>query len=164
MNRTFRPRTNFVTAGFSLMMVGLFAANSVLVATSTTQLVLELALALATSSLVFLLWVRPKLVLTSEVIKVVNPLRTTVIPYSHVQDMETKWALKIIHTEGQTTVWAAPATGKRRWIADKTFGIYGSRIPLSQSGSADTESMSESLNSLSGQAAYIIREQMKRLH
>lgn len=104
------------------------------------------------------------MVLRDDVIEVVNPLHTVLIPYRDVLDFETKWALKIVHSRGKTIVWVAPASGKRRWIGDKTFGWYGSNVPFSESGQIETEAMSESLNSFSGQAAYMIRERMKRLH
>ena len=60
--------------------------------------------------------------------------------------------------------WVAPAGGKRRWIADQTFRWYGSGVPLTESRGGETDSMSASLDSYSGQAAYLIRERMKRSH
>jgi hypothetical protein len=107
---------------------------------------------------------RPKLVLRSDVIEIVNPLRTELIAYTDVLDLETKWSLAIIHTRGKSRVWVAPASGKQRWVADKKFGWFGGSVPLTDSKSAGMETMSASLDSLSGQAAYMIRERMKRLH
>lgn len=164
VHKTFRPRSNFVLAGVSIVLLVLFGANSLLVVANTTQIVFELVSCFILGGLAFLIWIRPKLVLGDQVIEVVNPFRTVVIPYREVQDLETKWALTIIHDRGKTRVWVAPASGKRRWIADKTFGFYGSGVPMSASGAGDSESMSESLSSLSGQAAYMIREHIKRLH
>ena len=164
MYETFRPRSNFVWAGVSLALIILFAANSFLVVTNTTQNFLELVLCVILSGITYVVWIRPKLVLRDEVIEVVNPLRTELIPYHEVLDLETKWALTIVHSRGKTRVWVAPVSGKRRWIADKKFGWYGSSIPLSESRHSGPETMSASLISLSGQAAYLIRERMKRLH
>lgn len=164
MHKTFRPRINFVYAGFAIVLLALFAANSFLVVTNTLQIVFEIVFCFVLGGLTFLVWIKPKIVLRDDVIEVVNPLRTDVIPYREVQDLETKWALTIIHSRGKTRVWVAPASGKRRWIANKTFGWYGSSVPLSESRPSDSEAMSESLDSLSGQAAYMIRERMKRLH
>jgi len=104
------------------------------------------------------------MVLSEDAIKVVNPFTSTTIPYVNVLELETKWALQIVHTSGKTRVWVAPASGKRKWIADKRFGLYGSTVPLSDSGQGESESMSASLDSLSGRAAYMIRERIKRLH
>ena len=164
MFQTFRPRTNFVWAGIALGLISLFAANSLMVVSNRAQTFVELTICLILGGTSYLIWIKPKLVLRDDVIEVVNPLRTESIAYADVKDLETKWALTIVHSQGKTRVWVAPATGKRRWIADKTFGIYGRGIPLSESRDEGSETMSASLNSFSGQAAYMIRERMKRIH
>jgi hypothetical protein len=102
--------------------------------------------------------------LSEDVIEVVNPFRTESISYKDVLDLETKWSLAIVHSRGKTKVWVAPATGKQRWIAEKKFGWYGGGLPLSESKSTGMESMSASLDSVSGQAAFLIRERIKRSH
>jgi hypothetical protein len=147
-----------------LILLTLFVANSIFVVGVGIGTIGELAVAGALGGIVYAIWIKPKLVLGDDVIEVVNPLRTEVIPYREVLNLETKWALTIVHNRGKTTVWVAPASGKRRWIADQTFGWYGRGVPLSESRGGGSETMSESLNSLSGQAAYLIRERMKRLH
>lgn len=164
MNETFRPRSNFVWACISIVLVCLFAANSFSVNTSALQISLEMLICGALIGIVYALWIKPKLVLREKVIEVVNPLRTELIAYKDVLELETQWALTIIHTQGKTTVWVAPASGKRQWIAEKRFGMLGSNIPLTESRHNHSESMSGSLESFSGQAAYIIRERIKRLH
>lgn len=164
MNETFRPRSNFGWAGVSFTLISLFAANSYLINTNSMQVIFELILCIILAGITYLMWIRPKLVLKDEMIEVINPIGTERIFYRDISGFETKWALKIIHGRGKTTVWVAPASGKRRWIGDKTFGWYGNNIPFSDSNEVQTESMSESLNSFSGQAAYMIRERIKRLH
>jgi hypothetical protein len=91
-------------------------------------------------------------------------LSTVVIPYSDVVELNTKWTLTIAHSRGTTKVWVAPAGGKQRWIADQKFGWLGSSVPLSESKEVRVESMSSSLHSPSGQAAYMIQERIKRIH
>lgn len=164
VTETFRPRSNFAWAGAALILIFLFAANSVIVPTSTPQTLLDLLLSGLLAIIAYLIWIRPKLVLGPDGLQVVNPIRSELISYSDILELETKWALTIVHARGRTRVWVAPASGKRRWIADKTFGFYGSGVPMSESRSNDSEAMSASLNSLSGQAAYLIRERIKRLH
>ena len=164
MNETFRPRSNFAWAGVSLVLLGLFALNSVFVVQDWFQIFLELIACIILAVVVYLFWIRPRLILRKTDMVVVNPLSSEVISYKDVLELETKWALTIVHPKGKTRVWVAPASGKRRWIADKTFGVYGSTVPLSQSDADGSETMSSSLNSLSGQAAYVIRERIKRLH
>lgn len=164
MDETFRPRSNFVLAGISLVLIALFSANSLFVLENAAQAVSELVVAVILTVAVYLLWIKPKMILKAEAIEVINPLSTVEIPYRDIKELQTKWALAIIHSRGKTSVWVAPASGKRRWIADKSFGWYGSQVPLSTTREIETETMSESLNSLSGQAAYLIRERIKRLH
>jgi hypothetical protein len=164
VTETFRPRSNYVWAGAAFILILLFAANSFVVSSSTPQTLLELMFCGILGITAYLIWVRPKLVLGKDGVQVVNPIKTELISYSDILELETKWALTIVHPRGKTSVWVAPASGKRRWIADKTFGFYGSGVPMSESKSNDSQAMSASLNSLSGQAAYLIRERIKRLH
>lgn len=164
MAETFRPRINFLWASFALALIALFLINSLAVEKRGAHTVIEIIVSVVLGYLTYLLWVRPKLVLHESVIEVINPLSKESIDYRDVISLETKWALTIVHRGGRTQVWVAPATGKRRWIADKTFGWNSSRIPLSREVSNDTETMSASLISASGQAAYMIRERIKRLH
>ena len=164
MDETFRPRSNVAWAGTSVVLIALFGANSLWVSESANQMIFELALCAALIALVYIFWLRPKLVLRSDVIEIVNPLRTELIAYTDILDLETKWSLAIIHTHGKSRVWVAPASGKQRWVADKKFGWFGGNVPLTDSKNAGMESMSASLDSLSGQAAYMIRERIKRLH
>jgi hypothetical protein len=148
----------------ALLLLALFALNSLLVVDDWVQIFFEILVSVFLAGIVYIAWIRPKIVLLENDLRVVNPLNTILIPYREIIDLETKWALTIVHSRGRTRAWVAPASGKRRWIADKTFGIYGSSVPLTETDADGTETMSASLNSLSGQAAYIIRERMKRLH
>jgi len=147
-----------------MVLITLFGINSFWVGTNAAQTIFELLLCFIFGGAVYLIWIRPKLVLRDDVIEVINPLSSKVIAYREVLDLETKWSLAIIHSGGKTRVWVAPATGKQRWIAEKKFGWYGGGLPLSESKGSGMESMSSSLDSVSGQAAYLIRERMKRAH
>ncbi len=164
MTETFRPKSNFVWAGTSISLIFLFTINSLVVIENRIQVIFEITFGLFLGVITYLVWVRPKLILHEKTLEVVNPLRSEVIHYKDIIEFETKWALRIIHSKGVTRVWVAPATGKRKWIADKRFGWYGSSVPLSNSDGIEYESMSASLDSSSGQAAYMIRERIKRQH
>lgn len=164
MYETFRPRSNFVWAGISIALLCLFAANSFIVNTNILQIILELLMCGVLIGIAFAVWIKPKIIFRDHVMEVVNPLKTQLIAYKDVLDLETQWALRIIHTGGTTTVWVAPASGKRRWIAEQRFGMLGGNVPVSESRHNQSETMSGSLDSFSGQAAYMIRERIKRLH
>lgn len=164
MDKTFRPRSNYAWAVVSIMLIGLFVTNSLFVGENAGQSLFELGLSAVLAFVTYLVWLRPKLVIGKDAVLVVNPIHSVTIQYKDIVDFETKWALTIVHSNGRTTAWVAPASGKRRWIADQTFRWYGSSVPLSESQGVHTGSMSASLDSYSGQAAYLIREQMKRSH
>ena len=164
MYETFRPRSNLVWAVISILLICLFAANSFVVNSNSLQIAFELLICLVLVGVCYAIWIKPKLIFRDEAIEVINPLNTELIPYDDVIELQTQWALRIIHTRGKTTVWVAPASGKRKWIAEKRFGMYSSNIPLSESRHNTSESMSGSLDSFSGQAAYMIRERIKRRH
>ena len=164
MNETFRPKSNFAWAGSAYVLIILFGANSILVGTNVMQTIVELGLCAILSVVVYAFWIKPKLVIGVEAVQVINPLRTEVIPYKDVVELETKWALTIIHAAGKTRVWVAPASGKQRWIAEKKFGFYSGGLSSNERFSGGEGTMSASLDSLSGQAAYKIRERMKRTH
>jgi hypothetical protein len=164
MSETFRPRSNLVWAGISILLICLFATNSFVVNTNQVQIAIEVLICLVLVGVCFVIWIRPKLIFRDEVLEVINPFKTEVIPYDDVVELETQWALRIVHTGGKTTVWVAPASGKRKWIAEQRFGMLGRNVPLSESRHNQSETMSGSLDSFSGQAAYMIRERMKRRH
>lgn len=164
MEHTFRPRSNFIWAGSAYILIAFFIVNSFWVAESVAQIFFEMFICVILSYIVYLTWIKPKMVLKEDVVEVFNPLRTESIAYTNILALETKWSLSITHTQGVTRVWVAPATGKQRWIADKKFGWYAGTFPLSEAKTMGTESMSESLDSASGQAAYLIRERVARLH
>ena len=153
MDKTFRPRSNFAWAVVSLLLIVLFVANSIFVGEDAGQSLFELVLSSVLAFGTYLAWIRPKLVIGQDAVLVVNPLQTISIPYKEIIDFETKWALSIVHAKGRTTAWVAPASGKRRWIADQTFRWYGSGVPLSEDRGIETGAMSASLDSYSGQAA-----------
>jgi len=167
MNETFRPRSNFAWAITSYILITLFALNTLWVIEDNLKIIRDLIVCALLSALVYIFWIKPKLVLGAEAIQVVNPFRTVSIAYGDVIDLETKWSLAIVHEDGKTRVWVAPASGKQRWVAEIKFGWIGgnsARSAIRSPQSTGMESMSASLDSLSGQAAYIIRERMKRSH
>jgi hypothetical protein len=145
-------------------LIALFAANTLWVVGDNIQIIRELVLCAILSALVYIFWIKPKLVLGVDKIEVVNPLRTELIAYADILELETKWSLAIIHTRGKSRVWVAPASGKQRWVAEKKFGWLSGSMPTSESKVVGMESMSASLDSLSGQAAYMINERIKRSH
>jgi hypothetical protein len=160
----FRPKGNFAWALVALVLDGLFMAQVILYPVEDAVNWLELAAGATLAAIVFLIWVRPKLVLNNDHLIVVNPITKVTIAYMDIDNLETKWALRINHKGVQTRVWVAPANGKQRWISESTRIWKFSRIPSSEKITDEFTTMSESLGSDSGIAAALIRERLKGLH
>jgi hypothetical protein len=95
---------------------------------------------------------------------VVNPISQVTIAYKDIDDLDTKWTLRINHGGKQTRVWVAPANGKQRWISESARIWLFTRIPSSERVTDEYTTVSDSLGSDSGIAAALIRERLRDLH
>jgi hypothetical protein len=161
MNTVFRPKGNLVWAGLAFALDALFIIQTIFYPGESGVRVLDLLIAATLAAVAYLLWVRPKLVLREGDLIVVNPIKTSVINYSDITDLKTKWTLQIDYRDTSVQVWVAPANGKGRWIADSTFRWKNDRVPVTERKTLEHTSMSQSLRSDSGIAASLIRERMK---
>lgn len=97
---------------------------------------------------------RPRVEVTDGGVRIVNVTRTIDVPWPAIQNVETKWALKLVTAYGSFTAWAAPAGGRgpaRR----------ASRIELDLlRRSAVTENLAPpgSIEGAAGDAAVIVRD------
>lgn len=162
--QVFRPKSNLVWAGLALALDFLFIYQSVIYPIANTDLAVEIAVGAIVAVVVFLLWIRPKLIFTDKTLIVVNPLKTEKISYDEITNIETKWSLLIEHNGKSTRAWVAPANGKSSWIADSAFRWKNTRIPTTESRLDSLTPMSQSTKSDSGIAAQMIRNRMKDNH
>jgi len=161
---TFRPKSNYVWGGVALLLDALFVVQSVFYSADGESIWFDLAIAALVAGVVVLLWLRPKLVLHQDHLVVVNPLSTRVIRFENIKELDTKWALQIVHTQGQTRVWVASATGKFHWMADANQSRILNRAARNQGRVVDVTSASQSLHSDSGLAAHLIRQRLEQWH
>lgn len=112
--------------------------------------------ATAVATLVWRIWWAPRVILEENLITVVNPLSIEEIRPDTITRLDTKWVLRIHHSGTTTTVWVAPASGKRRWIGGK---VQDWNLPNTKSEPThgDFKPHSSSLNSDSGLLAFKIR-------
>ncbi len=82
------------------------------------------ALALVAVGGYLFLWA-PLLRVTLSTIEVVNPLRTHVVSWPAVLDIETRWALTLVTARGRITVWAAPAQGPLSSVSRLNRDAFG---------------------------------------
>ena len=160
----FRPKGNFAWAILAIGLDFLFMAQVILYPTENAMIWVELAIGTAIATGAMLMWVRPKLVLNEDCLLVVNPFSKVTIAYKDIDDLETKWTLRILHSGKKTRVWVAPANGKQRWVAESVRGWSSRGGNLSDEVQGDFTTISDSLASDSGVAAAMIRQRLKGLH
>jgi len=160
----YRPKGNLIWGTVALAFDALFLAQSIFYPTYASNLAIDVAAAAVVGAAAALLWIRPKLILRENDLVVVNPLKSSEIPYEDITELETKWALLIHHGSSRTRVWVAPASGKQRWVRENTLRWSLDRLPVSDRNETEVTSISQSLNSDSGVAAHLIRERLKNRH
>jgi len=162
--QVFRPKGNLGWAAFAAVLDIMFLVQALAYPGYGSVLAIDLAVGITLGVVVYLLWVRPKLVLREVDLVVVNPTRTVVIAYKDIIELETKWTLLLHHSGGKTRVFVAPANGKQRWIGDSVQRwSFGKNLQKENTPSEFT-SVSQSTSSDSGIAYQMIRERIKDLH
>jgi hypothetical protein len=159
-----RPKGNFAWATVAILLVGLYLAQVVFFPVENSINWIEFAIGAFAVIAAFLIWIRPKLVFNDDHLVVVNPLSKVTIAYKDIDDLDTKWSLRINHKGKKTRVWVAPANGKQRWISESTRIYKFNNIKSSEVVTNEFTSVSASLGSDSGVAAALIRERLKGLH
>jgi hypothetical protein len=110
---------------------------------------------------VWAIYWRPEVAVDDGGVRVVNVLRTIVVPWPAIERIDTKWALTLFTSYGKVTAWAAPAPGgfatrmagtqDLKGLPESTYGPQGSVRPGDLPGSA------------SGAAALVVRRQWEQL-
>ena len=159
----FRPKGNYAWAAAALLLDITFLVQ-VFFYPDGQNIWLSIGIAALAAAGAYLLWLRPKLELGDTSLRVVNPTRTTVIDYSDIVELKTKWALLIVHRGGSTRVWVAPATGRVRWVGGRIDNVARATFNLpTVTESGGLMPVSESVSSDSGLAALLIRQRIDKL-
>ncbi len=96
-------------------------------------------------ALVHALFWQPEVRVDPDGLVLVNVLRRVRLPWSALEDLDTRWALSVGAAGRRWTSWAAPASGRRvrpvsrretPWADRHAEGIAGSRAPGSSAGEA----------------------------
>lgn len=162
----FRPKVAFVYAATVFVFAILLSVQTIYF-NQGSIVGLDLSVAATAAIAGWLAWVRPKLELSDEGVRIVNPLRTITIGWHEVQDISTRFSLRFTHVNGRVGVWVAPANGRRRMSrisgAATRSGISNDLTARDLRGVAtatfDGESIlaSDSPISDSGLAAHLVR-------
>ena len=103
----------------------------------------------------------PCIVVDDAGVLLVNVFRSIQLPWPAIQDIDTKWSLKLVTAYGSFSAWAAPAPGRHgsREISPQEV----KHLPESSYGVGRSVRPGDSLNTPSGQAALAIRQHWQAL-
>ena len=152
---TFRSRGGVILAASALVVSG-----AALIWLGITDGVAGLARwswpLLAMGWLVWLLYIRPKVVITEAFVEIVNPLRTHRVPWGDVSTVDSRYALTITTNSGTVLrAWAAPAPGARQALSTRREEV--ARTP----GDEDTRRPSDAEGTTSGDATTLVRRALE---
>jgi len=160
----FQPKGNLVWGFSTLALDALFFTQFLFYPVAGENPIGNLVVASVIAVAAICLWLRPKLVLREDHLVVVNPFNSVTIRYVDIDELETKWALLIVHGNKKTRVWVAPVNGKHRWVADNANRWFYTKMPRSEEKLNRVTSISSSPQSDSGIAAQIIQRRIDELH
>jgi hypothetical protein len=100
-----------------------------------------------------LFW-RPRVEVSDGGVRIVNVTRTIDVPWPAIQNIETKWALKLVTAYGAFSAWAAPAGG--RGPARRATRVENNL--LRRAAVTDHLAPAGSLDGDAGDAAEIVRD------
>jgi len=148
----FRPVKSVLIAYLFYAFTSFLAIQTLL--SSEIIVSIETALWVTGSNILFYVVLhRPYMSLSPEGLKVVNPFDTWSIGWNQIEDLETRFVLKIITSEETIPVWVATGPTRSRRERLQRSDIRG----LGFDG-MDSISVGDSPKSDSGVAAYLIRQ------
>lgn len=148
----FRPVKSVLIAYLFYAFTSFLAIQTLL--SSEIIVSIETALWVTGSNILFYVVLhRPYMSLSPEGLKVVNPFDTWSIGWNQIEDLETRFVLKIITSEEAIPVWVATGPTRSRRERLQRSDIRG----LGFDG-MDSISVGDSPKSDSGVAAYLIRQ------
>ena len=106
-----------------------------------------------------LLLVRPRITVSDEGVRVVNPLSNYSASWEAIERIDTKWGLALYVANRKIQAWSAPAPGRHSSLRSSKF--EGRHLPES-SYLAGTIRPGDLVSSDSGAAAYAIRSEWER--
>lgn len=141
-DQEFRPGTVRVLAVVWWVFSALLAVDLVLRG-GAGQLLVGVPLVLLSAVVVHALFWHPAVRVSDDHVELVNVLRTVRIPWSSLEQLDTRWALTLVAGGHRWTAWAAPSSGRRYrpvarretpWAGRDDAAIAGSRAARLQRG------------------------------
>jgi hypothetical protein len=159
-DQSFRTRSSAWWTGASWVVlagyvVAVVVDSGVAAAARTLPAVLLLGL------LAWLVFWRPRVDLDDEGVTVVNPVRTTVVPWPALVDVRTQYALTLVTPSGQVRAFAAPGPGRHQVLtAGREEVTAQPRMAFDSRGAV---AMGDLAGSPSGRVALAIRRRWEDL-
>ena len=152
--QTFRPKARFAIAAV-IALQGVLLFSQVAALEKPGSLATAIFAFIAVNTLVWLLFLRPKIVFYDEHLVIVNPFTEVVIPWGAVQAIDSHFAFSVQVGGKKYSAWAAPAPGRQHSSTLHSSDFKG----LGFSEKLETR-LSDSPNSDSGAAAYLARTRL----
>ena len=113
-----RPFSSYLIAAVSLVLAGLATAQALVFGLGdVVETLLWLGFALG---LVWLGYVIPSAEIKNQQLVIVNPFRIAKIGLGAIENVDTRFALKVSGSFGKLSAWAAPAPGRLRFRSHST--------------------------------------------
>ncbi len=136
------------------------ALGSILLAADPAALLWALPWPVLGASVTWALMWRPRVVIDHDGVEVVNPFRTSLVPWGAIRRIDTKWALELTLERGRVTAWAAPAPS-RYGVARVTAEDI--RLARESSTVGGAIRPGDAVHSISGAAAHVTRSHWEGL-
>jgi hypothetical protein len=104
----FRPKTGFLLSGCALTLSALFIWSALL----TQGLGAAIAWSVAINALIYMIYIRPKIIYDNVKIVIINPWEEISIGWGDINLVDAKWCMNITSRHGRFSAWAAPAPSR----------------------------------------------------
>lgn len=157
----FHSRFNRVLAVISWALIAFLALSGAIAGAITMRPALGVAAIFSALVVYALLW-RPSVSVDDQSVTLVNVMRTVVVPWSALIDVDTKYSLSLVVPGREFAAWAAPAPGRTAaTLARRSDARLGNRAVAR--GLAHRSRPGDLTNTESGEAAYLVRERWNTL-
>jgi hypothetical protein len=107
-SETFRPKSGLILSGCTFLLSVFLIWSAIL----TGALGATIAWSCVANILVYLIFIRPKVIYSDQGICIVNPIEEITIGWGDITLVDAKWCMSITSKHGRFNAWAAPAPSR----------------------------------------------------
>lgn len=157
---TFRPLFGRVLA-VVIAVLGVIAIASSFITSEFTQALRVVAPTVLVVVLTFAAFWFPHVSIRRDNVEVGNVFSTSVVPWTAIRRIDTKWALALETDAGTVSAWASPAPGRYATLGMAPGDVRGTRS--SARAAEGSVRPGDALNTDSGAIAHVIRSHWEEL-